>query len=536
MGDFNIRLEKAWEDLFLKADKGEKKVGNPKYRLVMNDKGHKTYILANPEEVTGALPKMSEEEFETHLKAGFAERHYDKVPTIRTLQDLNHATFIREGGYNSIIRSLKRVEYYKKSIRFAQASGKKETAEGQQKLLENEYKNIDTQTLHNFNNQDGEGFGFITHSDLKALKTQNDDYVFSFNNTLNGFVETADDFDAGISDYMNNNYANFDVVKLVTGVIKAVKLQKEQLIKQGVPTEGWKPRINLNLTSSGFKISMYNDSNTFKDKYGWDNDLSVNLSRTFGGVNGNKSVSHDIFTLGATTTPVNGTNPLRKGFAKAIMQNFYEQYKNTGLNEIKVLACNLGQPDGGCNTWGRWGFRAMKSSVEGLLSQYRGQFNSPQECWVDEQVVYHDNPNEIFMSEKNNDGTYSKVVVNSGERKNAAGRLEKITLKTKQIEEPETGLKKYKTKILRHITVTPEDVNLLQTIFTKKMADKSPSDMFRLKDWYDNVNNDVVKGIMARHNWWGKVDLNNPEQAEDFESNLFKKYKVETATGNKQSL
>ena len=516
----NTDIKNAFDALFCKAvASGEHKVGNPKYRQFVNEKGHKVYILVNKDEHPDASPKVNEETFNQLHGANMVSRHFDEPPIVRNINDLTHLDFLGEKSKQTILRAFNNIRFYEQGYKVAKARGKSGVAEGFQNQITKQYQIIDAKVLSSFNNQNSNEFGEETFEALNELSQHavGCKFIFTQMNNSNGFSQD-------ICEYMNSNYPNFDVVELTKGMMTSINKQRQKLEKQGIPVSQWHPTISLNFTSRGFEVGCVNNKAVVEDKYGFSNDLSMRMSRSFSSNGDEKSVSHSIFVCGNGNTGKNETNPLRQGFAKDIMQNFYKQYKNCNLNTISVHAASegMGKPYCGSNTWGRWGFQISKSSAERLLASYREQFQQPKECLVDEIVVYHNDENIVTIKQKQLDGTYTDVIVQQGQSTNANGRIEKITLKTKESND-DSGFK-YKTKVLRSVTIKPDDIDAMQKVFNKSMFDKQPNEKFRLRDWYEYLNNDVVKAVMAKTGWVGSVDLHDENQMKDFESNLFKQY------------
>ncbi len=496
------------ENVFEKSKKGEKKVGNPRYRKVHKD-GKIVYVLVNKEEHPNQDSKIDEENFERLHSNGRVERHYDEAPVVRSLDDLRHIDWIPNEKVDIIKRCLERVSFYDKSIAFAKATGNNLIMNAHSANRDNQLKTIDTVVKRAFN---GKNFDGLTKSDLDILREMKVDVSINPSN-----IDDA-------LDYINNTFTGFDLIKLCEGMKKAVDSQKKKLSKIGINPSEFNPKIKVELKTSGFNITMENSNNRVTDNAGYKCDLGMFMSRSFSGSANNKRVSHNVFVLGKKgTNSDNEQNPLRQGFAKKIMTNFFEQYKNCDMDEIEVHAAPEsygGGPYNGANTWGRWGFRCTKSTANQLINHMKSNFSENKMKLVDEFVIEHSNEDDISTYKKNENGFVSKISYKKGLVEGVDGRNIDTKIITK-----ETSDGKFRSKVLISKTIGPEDVKQAEKILNDYFSENQGTDIFRVKDWYEKMDGAVIRGLLSdTFMWTGKVNMNDGSNREDFEKNVNKKY------------
>ena len=489
-------------DVFVKAKKGEKKVGNPRYRKTIKD-GKTVYVLVNKEEHPSQDKKIDEENFDRLQQNGRVERQYDEVPVIRSLSQLRHIDWIPEKGVGVIERAISRIAFFEESIKFAEATGNSLMAKGHRAGQATEINNIDNTVKRAFDGKNFEGFD---HNDIDMLNSMG----------VSTNTPTDDAFD-----YMNNVLTGFNVVALAKGIKEAISRQQDKLEKIGVDPSEWSPKIRMNFSSSSLQIRCENPSNIVTDKFGYKCNLQTSMSRNISG-SSNKTVSHSIFTLGKVgTTADNEKNPLRQGFAKDIMQSFNEQYKNGGLDTISVSAAGAsygGAPYCGSNTWGRWGFKTSKSSALNLVENAKREFSAPKKKLVDEFFVEHKHKDSVAKYKKNENGAVSKVVFESG-TEIVEGREVTTKVITKKSDDG-----KYSSKVTITKTINLDDAKRMGEV-VKDYIDKNPNEPnFRLKEIYNKMDGSIVRGLLQDQGWNGSVDLNDEGNKSDFESNLHKRY------------
>lgn len=510
-----LDIEKAFAglnvepDIFEKAKKGEKKKGNPRYRKTMKD-GKTIYVLVNKDEHPNQDKRINEDNFNRLQQNGRVERHYDEAPIIRDVNQLRHIDWIPQEKVELIKRCLKRAEFFNKSIAFAKATGNSVIANAHTQNQNNEYSIIDNIVKKAFEGKNFEGMTMVDIDELNRMEGV----------TISGANEDS-------LDYLNNVYTGFDLKKLLGGMKTAIQEQKDRLEKIGIDPEDFKPSIYVQLQSSGFSISMDHPNKVVTDNSGFKCDLGVNMKRAFSGTS-NKSVYHAVFTLGKTnTTSDNEQNPLRGGFAKGVMTNFWEQYQNTNMSQISVTAANEsygGGPYNGANTWGKWGFTCSKSIAENMINSAKSRFSSPKKKLVDEVVLVHKDQNDVCKFKKEENGAVSKITFENGSVTNKHGR----TIETKIITKP-TSDGKFRSKVLTSKVITPKDIEKMKEIYDKYFEANPEAESFRVKEWYDKMDNGVLRGILGGNDYWkGYVDLNNESQRKDFEENVNKVYNSPT--------
>ncbi len=507
----NDIISKAFADLVIdseeleKSKKGEKKVGNPRYRKMLKD-GKTVYVLVNSDEHPSATPKLTEKEFNTKSNLGGVDLQDVHEPVvIRDAKQLAEIDWITEENKEVIKRCLQRSAFYDKSIKFAQSTGRTDVVAGHAASKARELNIIDTIVERAQRGKDGSGFSDHTIETLKSMGV-----------SIENRVE-----DNSI-DYINNVYPHFNFIKLTTGIQEAIEKQKVKLDNLGIPPESYNPKISMSFTPSGFVVNLNQDSNVVVDKAGYKCELYTKMQRKFSGST-EKQVYHAVFVLGKKgTTADNEQNPLRQGIAKDIMKSFYEQYVNAGIDKINVNAADSnygGSPYCGSNTWGKWGFKIDSRSAKELIENVKEQFTQPKKMMVDEFMIEHDDKTDVCKFKKNENGAISKTTFVTGDKEN--GDSVKIVTK-----EGSDG--KWLSKVRIFKVIKPEDVTLLEEVF-KAESEKNPGD-FRMKTWYDNMDNPTLRGLLQNHGWAGQVDLKDEKNKRDFEKNLYKRYeKVTTA-------
>ncbi len=298
-----------------------------------------------------------------------------------------------------------------------------------------------------------------------------------------------------INDYLNQNYAGFDFVKLVTEMHEAIDATKasfsSSVAEGGSATllQNWSPKIRIALSSSGFNVSVIDENTKFVDKYGYEQTLNVNCSRNFTTRNGAPSVYHSYFAI--------GTGLRGGGFAKNLMKSFYKQYLNCGLKHIGVTAnITSEKPVNGANTWGKWGFTMDKGNARGLANSVNNLVG--KKFIVERTYINHD----------------KKDIVTRNGADVALDPLYKIT-KTKGTDGD------YRSLVERSYEFKQEDADRIKFLVNEQLQTK---DRIRVKELYEKVNKDAVLSALQSDNWGGTVDLGDSEQKADFEDNLFRIY------------
>ena len=113
-----INITEQFKNLLEKAVvTGTRKKGNPKYKMAFDKKGHKIWVLVNKEDSDFNHGKeLSDEDFHKHRLEGKALIHFDEVPEVNSVEDLEMLTFLTDQQKAKIEVSLKKVNFYKKSI------------------------------------------------------------------------------------------------------------------------------------------------------------------------------------------------------------------------------------------------------------------------------------------------------------------------------------------------------------------------------------------------------------------------------------
>jgi hypothetical protein len=492
-------------DVFEKAKKGEKKVGNPKYKRVMKD-GRPTYVLANPKQHPTSAKSITPETFDKMREGGKAEEKHNEPPVIRDIASLKKCDFLNEERIGVIERCLKRAKFYERSIGFAKSVGNKETIKGHSKSRDKQFEIIDNTVNRAFAGKNFEGFSQETVDKLNAM-----DGI-----RIQGASENSIDF-------INTAYEGFSLPRLVDGIQDAIKKQKAKLERMGISGDAYSPKTTVSLRSDSFDVSIQN-SGRVTDNAGYSCDLNTNIIRQFK-TPPPKAVYHSYLVLGkASTLNDNEQNVMSGGIAKDMMRHFQKEYEECGMDQATVTAADAGfggAPYAGSNTWGRWGFRVTSSMADTLISGADSRFQSKKDMLVDEYVIEHDDENDVATWKKNQNGAVSKTEWKTGTETDSYGRK----IKTKVVTNPtENG--KFRSKVLVTKQIMPSDVEKMKSIKEKYMAD-NPGGMFRMKEWYEQMDSGVVRGLLMRGGWSGKLDLNG-EAGQDFAKNLYKKYEKVT--------
>lgn len=505
MYDINTAFDYLFNDIIEKSNKGVKKVGNPAYKKTVNNQGKVIYVLVNKDEHPKAERQLTSEQFHLSLTTGEVEQHYDKVPVVRSLSDLHGITFLSDSSKGIIERCLGRIEFYKKSIAFAKATKNGKLEKAHQQSLDSNLLMIDNEVNRAYNR--------VHSTDLVSEAVIED---------LKGLgISISGDNEESL-DYINKQYKGFDLHKLCSSTLEAVEKQKLILEKQGFNTSQFKPKMSVRLFRSGFSITLDNPEISVENKYGWKAHLGIRMNREFTNSSTANKVYHAIFVLGDGSTQEGYINPLRGGLAKTLMQNFYEQYRNSGVNNIAVSAAGQGYgvPYCGSNTWGRWGFRVTKSQWQSMLNAYKAKFSETGSFeTVDEKVIRHKEKEEIYEWKKNENSSFSKIPYEKGDFTEKDGRKGKRKITTKEAEDGT-----FESKILTSIKIDRNDVNLMESLITKHLNENPNEDRIPLVKIFRGMRNDVVRGIMKEVGWSGNIMLDNANERDDFEKNLFKKY------------
>lgn len=502
----------AFENLRVKVDivkakKGEKKKGNPRYKKTMKN-GHPVYILVDKEDHPNSKPKLTPKEFDAARIEGDVNKHFVEPPTIRSLRDLRNADFVSERTYGIVDRALKRIAFYDKSIEFATAIGDTKVAGAHNISRNSEINRIDQEVTRDFNRKGFEGFDENDVADLEALGV-----------SVTGGSETT-------FDYINNHYPNFDFKNLFGGIKSELEEARKSLEEKGLnTTEKWRPKMGLSMNSSGFTVTARNDGSIVKDKFGWNNNVGFSINRQFSGTNQNLGVYHALFVIGEGRLGSDAVNPLSgSGFAKNMMKNFHEQYKNVGMKHVTVTAAGsgMGDPYCGSNTWGRWGFQAPRSRAERMITDAKSLVSSgPVFVKTDERTFIHNNEEDVCTYLKNANGAISKVKFTPGESKDRDGRDIKVVIKTKK--SPDGS---FKSKVSTSSKVSTEDAEEMKRIFDEVSPETDSK--FRMKEWYEGMSNPALRAFI-REQWNGSINLSDQKQKDDFEENLYKEYQSPTA-------
>lgn len=511
----NEVIEKAFGSLIEKSKKGVKKVGNPMYRKVINEKGNTVYVLVNKNnsvEFKKQPKKLTNEEFKKKKTLGAVGLYQEPIPTYEEIgEDLLKLDFLSDDSRESLKRIFQRMKFFNSSIRVAKEMGNTEMLKGHSRGLQTLINTANNVVEAAKRGQSAREFELSMFNDIKNKFE------------LNGYKLEINGVDQDSIDYIMNEHPNFNFVELCKDTFQTFEKQKNLISKEGIDVTKWKPKFEINFKSNGFEVIGKHNStgSTTKDKYGFSVDLKFKMIRRFGGHGDGKYVNHSLFKCGQETTDTHAINVMRGGFAKGMMSGLSKQYENSGISDITVSAASqYGTPFTGSNTWGRWGFRANGKSIVTAAKRY---FKTPTMLPTDEKVIVHENRDDIYIVKQQPKGVFVKIPIKTGEYEEN-GRKFEVEVLTKK--DDESGM--FKSKIIKQTEILPSDIEKLEIVYEKTKGDSDDSANFRLKNFYDAFTGedeaDVLRGILYGIGWVGKINLKNKEEKEDFMENINKKY------------
>ena len=510
----NEVIEKAFGSLIEKSKKGVKKVGNPMYRKVVNEKGNTVYVLVNKNnsvEFKKQPKKLTNEEFEKKKTLGTVGLYQESIPTYEEIgEDLLKLDFLSDDSRESLKRIFQRMKFFNSSIRVAKEMGNTEMLKGHSRGL---------QTLINTANsvvETAKSGQFVREFESSMFNDIKNKFE------LNGYKLETNGIDQQSIDYITNEHPNFNFVELCEDTFQTFEKQKNLISKEGIDVTKWKPKFEIKFNPSRFEIiSKHDSTESTKDKYGFSVNLEFKMIRSFGGYGDSKYVRHSLFKCGQKTTSTNSINVMRGGFAKGMMSGLSKQYENSGISNISVSAASqYGTPFTGSNTWGRWGFRTNGKAIVKKAKRY---FTNPIMLPTDEKVIVHENRDDIYIVKQQPKGVFVKIPIKTGEYEEN-GRKFKVEVLTKK--DDKSGM--FKSKIKKQTEISPSDVEKLERVYEKTKGGSGDPVNFRLKNFYDVFTGegeaDVLRGILYGIDWKGKINLKNEEEKRDFMENINKKY------------